>query len=101
MVTQKTPLQKTFEIHTGWDSFDIDFWGANRQFDRLEISIIVYDKSDKHATIYGSYNVEMASIKSIKLTNFAEIDSLTNEKKYDIDNTKASSLQAIKCSSLK
>ena len=66
---------------------DIDFLGANRQFDWLEISL-VYDKSDKHTTIYDSYNVEMASkkIKSVKLPNFTEIYSLTNEKKYDIDN---------------
>ena len=49
---------------------------------------MVYDKSDKHATIYGSYNVEMVAktIKSVKLSNFTEIYSLKNEKKYDIDN---------------
>ena len=66
---------------------DIDFLGANRQFDWLEISL-VYDKSDKHTTICDSYDVEMASkkIKSVKLPNFTEIYSLTNEKKYDIDN---------------
>ena len=28
------------------------------------------------------------SIKSIKLSNFTEVYSLTNEKKYDIDNLK-------------
>ena len=40
------------------------------------------------ATIYDSYNVELAArtIKSVKLSNFTEIYSLTNEKKYDIDN---------------
>ena len=66
---------------------DIDFLGANRQFDWLEISL-VYDKSDKHTTICDSYDVEMASkkIKSVKLPNFTEIYSLTNEKKNDIDN---------------
>ena len=49
---------------------------------------LVYDKSDKHKTVYNSYNVEMVSKinKSVKLTNFTEIYSLTNEKKYDIDN---------------
>ena len=38
--------------------------------------------------MYDNYNVEMASkkIKSVKLTNFTKIYSLTNEKKYDIDN---------------
>ena len=82
MGTQKAPLQKTYEINVGKDSLDIDFLGTNRQFDWLEISL-VYDKSDKHTTIYNSYNVKMASKK---LTNFTEIYSLTNEKKYDIDN---------------
>ena len=40
------------------------------------------------ATIYDSYNVEVAArtIKSVKLSNFTEIYSLRNEKKYDIDN---------------
>ena len=59
----------------------------NRQVDWIELSL-VYDKSDKHTTIYDSYNVEIASkaIKSVKLTNFTEIQSLTNEKKFDIDN---------------
>ena len=82
MGTQKTPLQKTYEINVGQDSIDIDFLGANRQFDWLEISL-VYDKSDKHTTIYDSYNHELAAkkIKLVKLSNFNEIYSLTNEKK--------------------
>ena len=81
MGTQKTPLQKTYEINIGQDSIDIDFLGANRQFDWIEISL-VYDKSDKHNTIYYSYNHELAAkrIKSVKLSNFTEIYSLTNEK---------------------
>ena len=69
------------------DAVDIDFLGANRQFDWLEISL-VYDKSDKHTIIYESYNHELAAkrIKSLKLSNFTEIYSLTNGKKYDINN---------------
>ena len=61
--------------------------GSNRQFDWLEISIVP-DKSDKHTTINDSCTRELASqeIKTLKLTNFTEICSLTNEKKYDIDN---------------
>ena len=61
--------------------------GSNREFDWLEISL-VFDKSDKHTTIYNSYNVELASkyIKSVKLSNFIKIYSLTNEEKYDTDN---------------
>ena len=82
MGTQKTPLQKTYEIHTGQDSIHVDFLGANRQFDWIELSL-VYNKSDKHTMIYDSYNHELAAkwIKSVRLSNFTEIYSLTNEKK--------------------
>ena len=87
MGAQKTLIQKTYEANIGQDSLDIDLLGANRLFDWIELSL-VYDKSDKHTTIHDSYNVEMASkiIKSVKLTNFTEIYSLTNEKKYGKDN---------------
>ena len=80
--TQKTPTQKTYEISKGQDSLNVEFLGSNRQFDWLEISIVP-DKSDKHTTIYDNYNRELASqtIKSLKLSNFTEIYSLTNEKK--------------------
>ena len=49
---------------------------------------MVFEKSDKHTTIYDSYNAELAAkyIKSVKLSNVTEIYSLTNEKKYDMDN---------------
>ena len=79
--------QKTYEIKTGSDSINVEFLGANRQFDWLEISIL-NDKSDKHTTIYDSYNRELAAqkIKTLQLSNFTEIYSLTNEKKFDIDN---------------
>ena len=74
-------------MKTGSDSLNVEFLGANRQFDWLEISI-VNDKSDKHTTIYDSYNRELAAqkIKTLQLSNFTEIYSLTNKKKYDIDN---------------
>ena len=55
MGMQKTPIQKLYEILIGSDSISIDFLAPNRQFDWLEISL-VYDKSDKHTTIYDSYN---------------------------------------------
>ena len=58
MGAQKTPIQKTYEIQKGSDSLNIEFLGANRQFDWIEISIVP-DKSDKHKTIYDSYNREM------------------------------------------
>lgn len=85
--TQKTSLQKTYEINVGQDSIDVEFLGADRQFDWLEISL-VHDKTEKHTTIYDSYNREMAAqeIKSLKLNNFTEVYILTNEKKYDVDN---------------
>ena len=60
MGAQNTPMQKTYEISVGQDTLDIDFLSANRQFDWLELSL-VYDESDKHKTVYYSYNVEMAS----------------------------------------
>ena len=55
------------------------------------------DRSDENTTIYDSYNRELASqeIKTLKLTNFSEIYSLTNEKKYDIDNLTQRHLQFV------
>ena len=87
MGAQKTPIQKTYEINTGSDTLNVEFLGSNRKFDWIEISIVPY-KSDKHTTIYQSYNRELASqmIKTLRLSNFTEIDSLTNEKKYSIDS---------------
>ena len=60
MGVQKTPIHKTCEISTGFDSINVDFLGSNRQFDWLEISL-VFDKSHKHTTIYDSYNAELAA----------------------------------------
>ena len=60
MGAQKTPIQKTYEINVGQGSLNIDFLGSKKQFDWIELSL-VYDKSDKHTTIYDSYNVEKAS----------------------------------------
>ena len=81
MGAQKTPIQKTYEIKQGSDTVIVEFLCANRQFDWIEISI-VSDKSDKHTTIYDSYNRELAAqnIKTLRLGNFTEIYSLTNEK---------------------
>ena len=64
MGVQKTLLQK-HEINTGQDSLNIDFLGANRQFDWIEISI-VYNKSDKQTSKYDRYNIELAA-KATKL----------------------------------
>ena len=87
MGAQKKPIQKTYEIKTGSDSLNVEFLGANHQFDWIEISI-VNNKSDKHTAIYDSYNRVLASqnIKTVQLSNFTEIYSLTNETKYSINN---------------
>ena len=71
---QKTPIQRTYEINTSSDSLNVEFLGSSRQFDWTEISIVP-DKSDKHTTIYNSYNRELASqtIKTLQLSNFTEI----------------------------
>ena len=50
MGAQKTPIQKTYEIQKGSDSLNVEFLGANRQFDWIEISIVP-DKNHKHTTI--------------------------------------------------
>ena len=60
MGVQKTPIQKTYENQKGSDSLNVELLGSNRQFDWIEISIIP-DKSDKHTTIYDSYNREIAA----------------------------------------
>ena len=81
MVTRKTAIQKTYEITAGPGFINVEFLGANRQSDCLEIPL-VFDKSDKCTTLYDSYNVDLASkyIKLVKLSNFTNISSLTNEK---------------------
>ena len=40
MGAQKTLIQKTYEINVGQDSIDIDFLGANTQFDWTELSLV-------------------------------------------------------------
>ena len=68
----------------GQQDFVVDFIGANRQFDWVEISL-VYDKSDKHLTIYNSYNTECAAklVKSLEFANVSKEHSATNMLKYD------------------
>ena len=81
MGAQKTPQRKPYKKRISLDSLEVEFLGANRQFHWLKISI-VHDKSDKHTTIYDSYNRELAVqiIKSLKLSNFTKVYSLTNKK---------------------
>ena len=80
MGMQKTPIQKTHKISIGSDLVNVGFLLSNRQFDRWIEIPLVFDKSDKHTTIYDSYNVELTAkyIKSVKLSNVSEIYSLNN-----------------------
>lgn len=47
MGIQKTPLQKSYELAVEIKAYTVEFNAANRQFDRLEISL-VYDKINRH-----------------------------------------------------
>ena len=87
MGVQKTSYQKTYELQTGSQDFTVDFQGANRQFDWIEISL-VHDKSDKHLTPYDSYNAETAAklIKTIEFANINNENNATNTLRYDLDN---------------
>ena len=87
MGVQKTPYQKTCELQAGSQDFTVDFQGANRQFDWIEISL-VYDKSDKHSSPYDSCNLETAArlIKTIDFANISNENSATNSLRYDLDN---------------
>ena len=53
MEAQKTLIQKTYKIKEGSDSLNVEFLGANRQCDWIEMSIVP-DKSNKHTSIYDS-----------------------------------------------
>ena len=87
MGMQKTPYQKTWELQVDAQELDVDFKRCERQFDWLKISL-VYDKSDKHTTIYDSYNAVCAArmVKKIELSNISNAYSATNTMKFDIKN---------------
>ena len=84
---QKTPYQKSYELIAGAQSRTINFNNALKQFSFLEISLL-YDRSDKHLSIYDSYNAEVAStqIKSIKLQNASNTYSEFNTVKFDLED---------------
>ena len=87
MGIQKTPFQQTYGLQARSQEFTVDFKGCNRQYDWLEISLL-YDKSDKHLTIYYSYNAESPArmIKNVELSNISDAYSATNMMKFDISN---------------
>ena len=80
------PFQQEFEISAGTQDFTCTFEGAQRQFDRIEISI-VYDKSYQHLTIYDSYDLELAArlTKTVKFENTSSTYSLTGKLSYDME----------------
>ena len=41
MGVQKTPYQKTYELQAGSQDFTVDFQGANRQFNWIEIPLVM------------------------------------------------------------
>ena len=74
-------------MQIGSQEFTVGFKVCDRQLDLLEVSL-VYDKSDKHLTIYDSYNVECAvqKIKSVEPTNISEAYSVSNTIKFNTSN---------------
>ena len=84
---QRTPYQKSYELIAGVQSRTINFNSAYKQFSFLEVSL-VYDRSDKHLSIYDSYNTEVAStqIKSIKLQNASNTYSKFNTVKFNLED---------------
>ena len=60
MGIHELPYQKTYELQAALQEFTVDFKGCDRQFDWLKISLL-YNKSDKHLTLYNSYNAECAA----------------------------------------
>ena len=80
---QATPYQMFFELVAGTESQVVEFKASNKQFSFLVVSL-VYDKSDKHRSIYDSYNGQVAStmIKSRVLENAPNINQkvLQHEK---------------------
>ena len=87
MGVQNTPYQKTYKLQAGSQDFTVDFKGANRQFDWIEISL-VNDKSDKHLTAYNRYNAECANkfLNSLEFANISDQHSSTSTLNFDIGN---------------
>ena len=72
MGIQKTPYQKTYELQAGSQEFTVDFKGCDRQFEWLKISLL-YDKSDKHLTIYDSYIADCAARMILKRFKYKKL----------------------------
>ena len=81
------PFQQTFEVAVGAQTVSVDFQGAAREINWLEISL-EHDKSNAHETVYDSYGLELAAnlIESIKFVNASKAYCLTGKLSYDINN---------------
>ena len=87
MEIQKTPYQKIYQLQVGSQEFDVNFKRCGRQIDWLKFSL-VYDKSDKHTTIYDCHNAKCAArmIQNVELSNISDAYNTTNTMKCDINN---------------
>ena len=87
MGVQKTPPQKSYELYVRAQNFTVDFMGANRQFDWVEI-LLVYDKIGMHYTVSDSYKVDLATtnLKTIPPEKIGNTYSISNTLKYDVNN---------------
>ena len=47
---KKTPCVKSYKLTTGTQSYSVEFGGASRQFDFLQV-LLVFNKNDPHTTI--------------------------------------------------
>lgn len=61
--TKNHRTKKTGKMLIGLQKCMVDFKSCDRKFDSLEVSL-VYNKSDKHLTIYGGLNTECAAKKN-------------------------------------
>ena len=76
--------QKSFELVVGTESRVVNFQAANKKLSFLTI-LLVYNRSDKHRSVYDCYNTELAStkIKSVQLENASNTYSSFNTVKLD------------------
>ena len=75
------------ELGVRVQNYTVDFLATNRQLEWPEISL-VYDKSNKHAAIYDSNNLEQVStfIQNVTKENVSNTYSVANELKYNISD---------------
>ena len=87
MGIKPTPYQKLLKLVSGTESRIVDFTGANKKFSFFAISL-VYNKSNKHRSIYDSYNAGLASakLKSITLKKASDTYSAFNTVKFNISD---------------